>query len=304
MIDPTLDDSQMEPVFGFAVTPESVSFSWAPVENAVIYRVSKDGQLVESTDELEVQYDGLEAGVTHTFQIDAVDSEGTIVNARTVPVLAATEADAGVAARTLQPYNLALTYKTFIPDARVDLGFFETIGCGFAGVSGVQFGGDNRSWSPPTAAAPSEPANWRTMMFTNINWQNPPEYSVIYRTNIGTTHVYTNGVLTDQRTATGSITPSDAYRSGSYAQIHFAHSVGNPFCAAGAIRYNATFRFYQSGTIEVAGSRYPVPNHEIYGRWNPYGTETWYPMMQAVNEGFGCLTGYCTNPGIAISVTR
>lgn len=305
-IDPTLDDSQMEPVFGYAVAAESASFTWAPVEGADEYRISRDGELLETTDALEAAFTDLHSGSAYNFQFDAVDGDGAILSSRMLP-LHALSAKPGLAAPSaFQPYNLALTYKTFIADARVgNFGFFETLGCGLAGATdNPQFGGDNRSWAPPTAAAPSEAAHYRTMMFTNVNWQNDPEHSVIYRTNIGATTLYRNGVLSETRTASGAITPSDAYRSGAYAQIHFQHAVTNPFCIAGAITYNATFRFYQSGTIEVAGSRYPVPNHEIYGRWNPSGIETWYPMLQAENEGFGCLIGGCTNPGIALSVTR
>lgn len=57
-------------------------------------------------------------------------------------------------------------------------------------------------------------------------------------------------------------------------------------------------RFYRSGTIELVGEREPVPHHEAYGRWDNGSGETWYTMYRDVNEGFGCVSGYCEDGAI------
>ena len=153
--------------------------------------------------------------------------------------------------------------------------------------------------------APSDAADYRTMVFTNINWTNNVPYNVIWSYAVGTTHLYKNGALWDERTASADgIVVSDAYQSGAYAQSRWKHSVGNPYCVAGAITYDIVVRFYRSGTIEIVGSRYPVPNHEAYGRWNFTGTDSWATLYQDTNDGFGCLTGACGYDAISVSKTR
>lgn len=172
-----------------------------------------------------------------------------------------TEASRGsvVVPLTYQQHSTAFTYETFIADNRVSLGFMETIGCGQAGFPNRSFGGDNRSYVTPVIA-PYDTPNYRSMLFVNVNWDNPAPYDMIIDGGIGTTRLYDGTTLIESRTATFDDTTIDnTYKSGAYAQTHWAHSVGNPFCIAGAITYDVTVRFYRSGTIEIVGWRWPVP---------------------------------------------
>ena len=64
------------------------------------------------------------------------------------------------------------------------------------------FGGDNRSWATPTFSTPWDTPNYRTMLFANVNWDNPAPYDVIIQGGIGPTKLYDNGTLIETRTAT------------------------------------------------------------------------------------------------------
>lgn len=217
-----------------------------------------------------------------------------------------TEASRGsvVVPLTYQQHSTAFTYETFIADNRVSLGFMETIGCGQAGFPNRSFGGDNRSYVTPVIA-PYDTPNYRSMLFVNVNWDNPAPYDMIIDGGIGTTRLYDGTTLIESRTATFDDTTIDnTYKSGAYAQTHWAHSVGNPFCIAGAITYDVTVRFYRSGTIEIVGWRWPVPNHEAFGRWNIGSGDYWYSMYQASNSGFGCFTGSCGSETINVATTH
>ena len=208
---------------------------------------------------------------------------------------------------TYQPNTTAFTYETFITDAQVSLGFFATMGCGQGGHDNRTFGGDNRSWVTPNYMTPNDQPNYRTMLFVNVNWDNPSPYDMVITGGIGATHLYDNGTLIESRTATFENTQIvNTYKSGAYAQTQWKHSVGNPFCNAGAITYDNTMRFYRSGTIEISGWRYAVPHHEAYGRWDNGSGEFWNAMYLATTDSFDCLLGSqkCAPEKISVSKTH
>lgn len=302
------DAALLEPTFSFAVTPTTVSFAWALNSDVVGYIVTRDGETVGKVDGTSYAESGLKAGETYQYGIEGVTSDGAILTSRSIPIATlgkpTTRSEGAIIPMTYQPWTTAFTYETFITDAQVNLDFFATMGCGQAGIPNRAFGGDNRSWVSPNYMTPWDPPNYRTMLFANVNWDNPAPYDVILTGGIGATTLYDNGTLIETRTATFDNTHIiHTYKSGAYAQTQWQHSVGNPFCFVGAITYDNTIRFYRSGTIEISRWRYPVPNHEAYGRWDNGSGEYWDAMYQGTNAGFICLGGtlFCAAETISIS---
>jgi hypothetical protein len=136
-----------------------------------------------------------------------------------------------------------------------------------------------------------------------VNWDNPAPYDVNWVKSVGTSHLYDGSKLIDQRTASAAgIVIDNAYSTASYAQAHVSHDVGNPFCVAGSIKYDVTFRWYRNGQFQVVGWRYPVPNHEIHGGWdNGSGLATWHAFGKYQNNGFICLIGQCGTRSLNIT---
>lgn len=304
------DPEMLEPTFAFAVTATTTSFGWVSDKPAANFEVLRDDVVVGRTSEPKFSESGLKSSTAYDYEIVAYAADGSVVAQRLLPIetLGATvDGDRSQVAvpMSYQPYTTAFTYETFIPNAQVPLGFMETMGCGQAGFPNRTFGGDNRSWATPTFSTPWDTPNYRTMLFANVNWDNPAPYDVIIQGGIGPTKLYDNGTLIETRTATFNDTEiTDTYKSGSYAQTRWDHSVSNPFCLAGAITYHVVVRFYRSGTIQIEGWRWPVPNHEAYGRWDSGSGESWDSMYLATNEGFQCLTGICEDDTIYLSETH
>lgn len=250
------DATLLEPQFAFAVTATTAAFSWVPQDDILEWKIVRDGEIQTATTETTWSVDELEAGATYVVEILGLDVNGTVAASRTIPVeTLAADASRGsiVVPLTYQQYTTAFTYETFIADNRVSLGLMETIGCGQTGFPNRSFGGDNRSYVTPVMA-PYDTPNYRTMLFVNVNWDNPAPYDMVIDGGIGTTRLYDGTTLIETRTATFDNTTIDnTYKSGAYAQTHWAHSVGNPFCIAGAITYDVTVRFYRSGTVEIVG---------------------------------------------------
>lgn len=194
-----------------------------------------------------------------------------------------------------QTFSTAFTHTTFIPDARVQMGI-AALGCSSLNIVNTEFAGDNRSWFFPDSKFPNgDVPSFRTMIFITVNWQNPHD-KILTLKGVRPTVMYQNGNYADTRTAsTDGIKFQDPIENEHFAQVLVDHSVGNPFCIAGAITYREFVRFYRdTGIVEVSGSRFPVPNHEMYARVTQFGQERWLMLSRRENQGFFCLTGYCT----------
>ncbi len=306
------DEALLEPTFAYAVTPTTVSFTWASNSEAKRYLVLRDGVKIVETTGTSFAEDGLSSGAQYRYELIGVDVNGDTISSRMMPVQtlsnnkAASDKGGVVVPMTYQPYTTAFTYKTFIADQYVPLDWYVAFSCGQWFDTSRSFGGDDRSWAPPTFAAPYETPHYRTMLFANVNWDNPAPYDVILAGGIGQSKLYDSShTVIETKTADFSNTNLiDTYKAGAYAQTHWQHSVGNPFCAVGAITYDVVVRFYRSGSIEVVGDREPVPHHEGYGRWDSGSGEFWDAMFQRTNEGFDCLVGYCTDDPIIVSETH
>lgn len=189
--------------------------------------------------------------------------------------------------------STAYTHMTFIPQARVEVDGLPEVGCGSYPLGTTEFGGDNRSWVLPTSTFPMSVPSFRTMVLITVSWQNPDAEKFIYGVRVNSTTLYRDGKKTDVKTADGKDVKFEAAGANSqFAHITVDHSVGNPFCMMGSIRYRESIRFYRdTGLVEVAGWRYPVPNHEMYIRVNVGMREEWRTLSRRTNEGFQCLVG-------------
>jgi hypothetical protein len=300
-----VDPSAFELRFIQALTPRTVSFAWAAREGVSVTQVVRDGVVVAEGGSTAFSEPGLETGRRYEYQVISLNAAGETVGTRMIPVTLPATSTPPRAGRSYQPWVSGFVYRTFIPDARVNMDLMTTLGCGQAGQAGMTFGGDGRSWVTPPFNTPWDSTSFRTSVFININWDNAAPYDVVWTREVHPTTLYQNGVLKEQRTASANgIQLSNISASSNYAQAYISHSVGNPFCAAGAITYNAWARFYRSGMFEVSGSRFPVPAHEIYGGWDDgHGNKIWRPLARLSNEGFTCLTGLCGSKQVYGSAT-
>lgn len=305
------DPSLWTPSFAYAVTQTTASFKWDL-----------------SVGDFEVLVDGKKAGTSSDklFELtDLAPSTKYIVNVignvtnntgvvyptqKTIELVTfATDPSAVesqlISPMTYQQYSTAFTHRTFIPEATVDAAF-----CNW-GLPGYTFDGDNRSYSFPTIYDPNQTPNYRTMMWANVNWQNPAPYMVITVKNVGQSVTRHNGSVVQATYASmDQMLFQDVSSGGSYAQVRFNHTASNPHCKlfdanyGGSIQYNEIVRFYQSGTVEIVGWRKPVPAHEGYVRFNTStGGEVWMSAFTRGNEGFHCLVdGLCAFDNI--NVTR
>lgn len=301
----SIDETDFAPFFAEAVTSTSAAFAWGASNDAISFEVHRDDVLVWEGEETEFLEDGLPSGADFLYEVTSYDGQGEAIVTRTVPVSTlgrATESKTGMSPMTYQPYGTAYLYRTFIPDNRVSMDFATTMGCGQAFQPNRSFGGDNRSWTTPPAATPFDLTTYRSSVFLYANWDSADGMS--YVKDVSPTTLYEGNTLIDSRTASvDGITVSNLQMSGSFAGARIDHEVTNPFCAAGAITYTVDARMYRSGLIETVGWRYPVPRHEIYGRWNNTGAEFWRTIGQLNNEGFSCLTGICGSETISLSET-
>lgn len=264
----------------------------------------RDGALIATTATPSFTERGLEPGTTTTYEITSYDSEGNAVATRFVPVTTLGGPER-ISSLTYQTYSSQALYRTFIADARVSMDIMVAAGCGqlFQGPY-RSFGGDNRSYAFPSRSTPYDGVSSRTSVALNVNWDSPAPYDVVWVKEIGETKLYDQNTVIERRTASDSgISITEVTSSSAYAQARVGHDVGNPFCVAGAIKYNVMFRWYRNGTFEVIGWRQPVPHHEIYGGWdNGSGLINWHTFGLFPNEGFGCLTGSCGTR--TVNITR
>lgn len=282
---------KMEPVSGWASTPNSATLVWKQTANAKS-TVSQNGSIVTSDAQGKFTASDLQPGTEYTFEIETmVDAEGTSVpSSKSFKVQTTSHAPA-IALRTYQKYSTAFQYKTFIPDYRVGGKLCNR------SFEDYQFAGDNRGFAKPSSDAPLGVSDYRTMMWANVNWNNPDAYKVITQKGVGKSLTYKNGNLVDARYADMSdMKFENISASDSYAQVRFNHKASNPHCEfmginyGGAITYNVMNRFYRSGLMEVVGWRQKAPAHEAWTRFNTSsGGITWQPMLRLENAGFHCL---------------
>lgn len=299
------DPSSFELRFIQALTPSTVSFAWATHEGVSTSRVVRDGVVIADGASTTFSESRLETGRRYEYQIISLNEAGETIGTRMIPVTLPSTSTPPRSGRTFQSWVSGFVYRTFIPDTRVNMDLMTTLGCGQAGQNGMTFGGDGRSWVTPPFNTPWDSTSFRTSVFININWDNAAPYDVVWTREVRPTTLYQNGVMKEQRTASANgIQLSNISASSNYAQAYINHSVGNPFCAAGAITYNAWARFCRSGMFEVSGSRFPVPAHEVYGGWDDgNGNKIWRPLARLNNEGFTCLTGLCGSKQVYGSAT-
>lgn len=196
-----------------------------------------------------------------------------------------------------------MRYVTFITGSRVPADWMSAFTCEIN--LGQSFGGDNRGFTLPISPIPVQGGPWyRTGFEAVADFEAPPAYQSIYHTRVvGPTQKYaSNGALLETRVAanTGMALVNPQLLPGSYATFKMTHAVGNPFCGAGAIRYNvSSAHIYRSGTITVNGTRHPVPAHEIYGLFHSSGSYQWLSMYQGAQGDFWCLSGLCPPQSIS-----
>lgn len=280
------------PVLTSLTTETTHIAEWAPTSGAISYRITFNGDTsVQASTSLEITH--LARGTSETATVESLDADGAVLYTRILPIeTSAAACDASeVRPMTYQPYTTAYTHEAFIAENRVRANVLESAGCGLNPLQNFEFGGDNRSYRTPDPGVwPYDDPDYRTMVMTVINWDNPSNSRVINGRGIQPTNLYLDGVLHDTRTASyDGIVASRITASTSYASIHWSVDVANAFCWAGAIRYESDVRFYRNGTIEVVGYRRQAPVHEIYGRWNNTGTDFFRTIARLPKNGFICL---------------
>jgi hypothetical protein len=304
--------SEWTPAFAYAVSETSVSFAWYTAVGE--FQVWEGSDLVATSRKGAAVVDGLAAGSSHTFELTGlVDSEdGPVPGSRTMAVALhasdseTADANGVIAPLTYQQYTTAVTYRTFIPDLKVDASMCNV------GDTSYTFDGDFRSFSLPGVDEPFQTPNYRTLMALNINWDNPAPYDMNAVKNVGQSITRKNGAIVNASYASmDQMLFTEAYAATAYAQARFDHRASNPHCKifdvnyGGSIQYNVMFRIYRSGTVEMVGWRKPVPNHEVYVRWNrSNGTEFWSTLALRGNSGFFCLIDYaCANDNYNVTAS-
>lgn len=300
--------SSWEPAFAYSASETEVNFSWYAAAGE--YEVWEGGLLrAHSVGEIATVSDLL-PGQRYEFQLvgDISSRDALVPSTRSVAIQlhpSHSEAkDGEIAPLTYQQWNTAVTYRTFIQPASVGAAM-----CNW-GSSAHTFDGDGRGFNTPSLSEPYQTPNYRTLMFANLNWDNPPISRLMTFKNVGVSVTRENGVIVDSSYAEmDQMLIVDAAANSTYGEFRMDHSAANPHCKlwdwnyGGAIEYDVQFRMYRSGTVEAVGWRKPVPHHELYVRWNRTdGTSFWQSMMQRGNSGFHCLVDLC--PIDSISVGR
>ncbi|WGD36962.1 hypothetical protein [Lysinibacter sp. HNR] len=310
------DENLLEPVLAYAAKPNSVEFLLAGGEASaeqqnIKLEVVRDGKLLANTDGPVFTDQNVQSNTTYQYEIfktEKTDSPtpssdeavpGSLLTLTvTTPPAKMTDAVKSRAARASVQYSTAYMHTTFIEERYAPVGSPEKLGCGAWPHEDLKFGGDNRYFKTPTYLAPNQAEDYRTMMFVNINWENPYPYNVIWTRNVGVTKKYINGGLLESRKASmDGMNVRVIGANTSTASVVVEHSSGNPFCGLGAITYRDEVRFWRSAqTVQVTGWRFPVPSHELSVRFDNQYLDTgsfWLPMNWRVNHGFGCLLGGC-----------
>ncbi|WP_146077500.1 hypothetical protein [Rathayibacter rathayi] len=311
------DPSNWTITSSYATTPTTASFMWDEAQAGFSATIDGTGRQVSAGE--PIVFEGLEPGSSHTVVLTGsirrsgeavVESEKTF-SIRTLRDKSRIESgedfnplSSRASANSYQPYSTAYVHKTFIPDATVDGSM-----CNWAD-SSYRFKGDDRGYRMPSADTPYGERDYRTMMFVNVNWDNPAPYTVVTAKDVGESVTQRDGVTTHASYASSDDMKFEEIESGgAYAQVRLNHSASNPHCKildenyGGSIRYNEMVRFYRSGIVEVVGYRRAAPAHEMYARFSDSaGIEAWTTVSQWENQGFHCLIeAACALDNYAIS---
>ncbi|MCE7483768.1 DUF3238 domain-containing protein [Microbacterium profundi] len=186
-------------------------------------------------------------------------------------------------------------YDTFITDQYVPLTtLMQASGC--VGQIGQKYGGNNRVYTTPSLwDHPWQYRGVKTGAMAKVDFVNGSPYTMQDKL-VAPTYLYNqNGSLAETRTASANgIKFLDQAASSTLYQFRVSHTVGNPFCTSGAIRYEANVNIWKSGVMQLNGYRHPVPHHESYGLFTfSNGSNAWIQMYRGANQSFDCLSGLC-----------
>ncbi len=289
--------STMKPVSAWAVTPTTASLAWDIDKSDVTSVVQIDGRPAQSVSGGRYSMPGLLPSTKYVITVTTpvLTAEGEVESKKTFSLQTLAASGLPVTPQTFQTYGTAFQYKTFIPAAQVDASM-----CNWGDTS-FTFGGDNRGFRSPPINAPFDAPDYRTMMWANVNWQNPDGEKLVLAKNVGQSITYRYGqVYATSYASTSSMLFQEGQSAGSYAQVRFKHDASNPHCKifdanyGGAISYSVMVRFYRSGLVEVVGNRQQAPAHEGWARFNTTaGTEQWLNVFQLNHLDFKCLLGLC-----------
>ncbi|GAA3317402.1 hypothetical protein GCM10017710_31620 [Arthrobacter ramosus] len=291
------DTSSMRSVSAWAVTPWTASLAWAVPDSSVASKVYLNGSFIQTVKGGRFSIPGLLPATKYVLKVTTplTTDQGEAESEKTFTLQTLAEIGLPVTAKTFQTYSTAFQYKTFIPPARVDASM-----CNW-GDNSFTFGGDNRGFRSPPVNAPFDTPNYRTMMWANVNWQNPDGQKLVLAKNVGQSITYKNDqVYATSYASTANMLFQDGQSAGSYAQVRFKHDASNPHCKlfdinyGGVISYSVIVRFYRSGLVEVVGNRQQAPAHEGWARFSTTaGTEQWLNVFQLDHLNFKCLVGLC-----------
>ncbi|WP_162621914.1 hypothetical protein [Microbacterium suaedae] len=294
------DAADWRPAFAYTTSETTVTFAWYTANGP--FEVWEEGEEIAESTDGSATLSGLKPGSTHQFELyGSIDTDdGVTDSSRSVSVTLensdSSTTQSNLSPLTYQTYTTAVTYRTFIPEQSA-----PAAACNWGDTS-YTFDGDNRSWDFPGPSEPFQPANYRTLMALNVNWDNEDPYNLNAVTNVGESITRKNGsIVASEYTSMENMLFEEAGSTTAYAQARFNHTASNPHCKlfnqnyGGSIQYNVVFRIYRSGTVEMVGWRKPVPNHEVYVRWDRTdGTNFWQTLARRTNQGFGCLLdGVC-----------
>ncbi|MDQ1124921.1 hypothetical protein [Microbacterium trichothecenolyticum] len=295
-----LDESSLDVLVSTATGSSSFSAAWA-ADGATSYEIYRDGQFVTKTDRHSFADAGLESDRDYVYVARAADGSTagteTIFQAHTLPSDASRIAQSSRSpVQTLAVPREAswFVYNTFIQQDKVAWDIYKAVGGQCAGVPGDQYGGDNRSFRTPLVGEdPWASGSLRTGARVKIDFGSA---AVIEQKNVGTTYLYnSSGGVKETRTAsTAGITFSERSVGATLYKVRIQQQVGNPFCQYGAIRANVYVNIWKSGTMQINGSRHPVPAHEAYGLFtNSSGGQYWLRMYEGAQGDFHCVSGTC-----------
>lgn len=296
-----IDPDGLEISLTTAVSETSYSVAW--LDDGSAYEVRRDGSLIATTEESHFTDAELEPGKTYAYSVLAVNGEsaGTekILQANTLPPNSASlsrQAEGAIERLAVQPEASWFLYNTFITNDRVAWDLFKSIGGQCAGVLGDSYGGDNRGFMTPALnwdpwATIGHRSGVRVKIDFGAQWIQQDRH-------VGTTYLYdSSGNVKEQGTASvDGIVFSEEAVSASLYQTKISHTVGNPLCQYGAIRYTVYVNIWKSGVMQVNGSRQPIPAHEAYGLFmNSSGGQYWQTLYHGSQGDFFCISGACVS---------
>lgn len=285
------DDVERVPFAAVASTESAITVAINP-DFASTGKVLRDGKQVGELVDGKFTETSLPSGSTFAYAIESDGSAGDDVslsfNATTVAAYArAQDLDVESTSYAVTQSINNWYHATYIPGATVATDPLSWTGCGGA----TAFSGDNRGDTYPTLTTwPSH----RTAVMVTTNWGNPYPYQLYYSPSVGQTKKIVNGAVVATATASyDGIELLDTWVTGGVSHFDIHHDVGNPFCAAGSIKYRETVQFWQSGVVAVNGRHNNVPRHESYATFNPdtLGNQVFRKVWNWSTADFSCLVG-------------